>query len=82
METDSLSSEEENDWEDDDKGGKESRLFSWMDSGNTSYVKEKLVQILEGEVLIPKQRWSLCKILATLVFHWNDLHLCSAFRQF
>ena len=53
-ETDNLSSKEENDWEDNDKGGKESCLFAWMDSGNTSYAKEKLVQILAGEVLIPK----------------------------
>lgn len=28
LETDSLSNKEENDWEDDDKGGKESRLFA------------------------------------------------------
>lgn len=53
-ETDSLSSEEENDWKNDDESRKESRLFAWMDSGNTSYAKEKLIRILAKEVLIPK----------------------------
>lgn len=46
------------------------------------HAKEKLIQILAEEVLIPKQRWSLCKILAMLVFYQNNLRLCPAFHQF
>lgn len=74
----SLTSEEENECEDDE--GK--RSSSWIDLGNTLYAKEKFIQILTGEALVPKQRWSLCKILATLVYHPNDPHLRIAFCQF
>ena len=56
LETDSLSSKEENNWEDNNESGKKSCLFAWMDSSNISYAKEKLIQILVGEVLISKQR--------------------------
>ena len=56
--------------------------LSWIDTDNTSHAKEKLIKILAEEVLIPKQRWSLCKMLATLVYYRIDPRLCSAFRQF
>ena len=49
---------------------------------NTFYAKEKLIRILAGDVLIPKQRWDLCKILATLIYYQKDPCLCSAFCQF
>lgn len=80
-EEESSSDEEENNWE-DDSDSLPARKSSWLDTRNTSYAKEKLVKILAREVPIPKQRWSLCKILATLLYHRKDKRLCSAFRQF
>ena len=74
----SLSSEEENEWEEDE--GKWSS--SWINSGNTLHAKEKLIQILAGKALVQKQKWSLRKILATLVYHQNDPCLYTTFRQF
>lgn len=56
LKTNSSLSKEKNDWENDDKGWKEFCLFTWMDSGNTSYIKKKLIQILLKKVLISKQR--------------------------
>lgn len=76
---DSSISEEENNWEDD---AERSQAFSWIDTDNTSYAKEKLIKILVEEVLIPKQRWSLCKMLARLVYYQKNPRLCSAFCQF
>lgn len=76
---DSSTSEEEDDWKDD---AERSQAFSWIDTDNTSHAKEKLIKILAEEVLIPKQRWILCKMLATLVYHRKDPRLRSAFRQF
>ena len=77
------SSKNEDYWENEadglpDRGAQASSI----DIGNTSKVKEKLIRILAGDVTIPKQRWSLCRILVTLVYHWKDLRLCSAFCQF
>lgn len=74
----SLTSKEENEWEDDES----KRSSSWIDSGNTSHAKEKLIRILAGEALVPKQRWNLRKILATLAYHRNDPRLRTTFRQF
>lgn len=50
-EADSLTSEE-NEWEDDE--GEQERSSFWINSGNTSYAKEKLIRILAGEALVPK----------------------------
>ena len=65
------SSDEEGSWE-VDPDSLPARRSSWLDTGNTPYAKEKLVKILAGEVPIPKQRWSLRKILATLLYHRKD----------
>lgn len=42
---------------------------SWINDCTTENAKLKLIRILKGEALVPKQRWSLGKILATLVCH-------------
>ena len=53
-----------------DKSGKNKPTSEvWIRSGESPYVKNKLIQILEGDVLISKQQQILCKILATLVYH-------------
>lgn len=36
---------------------------------STKNAKLKLIRILKGKALIPKQRWGIDKILATLVHH-------------
>lgn len=68
------------DWE--DKPGNEPISEAWIRSGKSPRAKSKLIQILEGDALIPKQRWSFRKILATLVYHRKDEKLRSYFRQF
>lgn len=68
------------DWE--DEPGNEPISEAWIRSGENPRTKSKLIQILEGDALIPKQRWSFRKILATLVYHRKDEKLCSYFRQF
>ena len=75
-----IENDKANDWE--DKSENEPTSEAWIRSGASLYIKSKLIQILEGNVLIPKQRGSLCKILATLVYHRNDEKLCSYFCQF
>ena len=76
-------SEDQDHWEDEADGLPDGGAqASWIDIGNTSKAKEKLIRILAGDVTIPKQRWSLRRILATLVYHRKDPRLCSAFRQF
>lgn len=59
-----------------------SNKSSWIDSGATVNGGKKLIRILQGDALIPKQRWSLRKILATLVYHRKDPELQSFYRQF
>lgn len=53
-----------------------------LSSCHTNYAREKLVQILNGEVLLPKQRWGIDRILATLTYHRKDKRLHSSYRQF
>ena len=77
----SSSDEEEENWE-DNLDGLPARRLSYLDTGNTSYAKKKLVKILAREVSILKQQWSFYKILTTLLYHQKDKRLCSAFWQF
>lgn len=42
----------------------------------------KLINILKSGAVIPKQRWGVDKILATLVQYWENLRLCTSYRQF
>ena len=83
---DNCTDDEEDDWEDEDAGNEEDSIMgprtTWIDSGHTIHAKNKLIQIFAGDSLIPKQRWSLRKILATLLYHRKDEKLCSHFRQF
>lgn len=55
---------------------------AWLDAVITNKAKEKLVWILNGKTLIPKQRWGIDKILATLVAHRDDKRLCITFILF
>ena len=40
-----------------------------INASGSNQAKEKLVSILKGEICIPRQRWSIEQILATLVAH-------------
>ena len=55
---------------------------TWLNSTNTVYAKNKLIRILKGDDLIPKQRWGIDKILATLVEHRKDEKLRTPYRLF
>ena len=71
LDIDSLSSSSEDDdddhWEDVAPGFQKETRSSWIDADSSPYAKEKLVKILAGDLPILKQRWSLHRILATLV---------------
>ena len=61
--------DEADDWEDGNTGEQEHNPetgASWIRSGESLRAKNKLIRILEGDALIPKQRWSLGK----LWLHW------------
>lgn len=49
---------------------------------STIHAKQKLVQILRGDICIPRQRWGLDKILKTLVIHQKDPQLRTSYWQF
>ena len=51
-------------------------------SSSSSYAREKLVRILNGDIPVPKQRWGMHRILATLTEHRKDPRLRLAYRQF
>lgn len=51
-------------------------------SCSTNYAREKLVGILNGDIPVPKQRWCMSKILATLTYHQKDPRLHLPYRQF
>ena len=55
---------------------------TWLNSTNTVYAKNKLIYILKGDDLIPKQRWGIDKILATLIEHRKDEKLRTPYRLF
>lgn len=55
---------------------------SWVKSCSSTYALEKLIRILNGEAYVPRQRWSIDRILATLVTHRNEPRLSTANRQF
>ena len=78
----SFSEDEDDDhWENVADGSQKYTRPSWIDVGKTPKAKEKLIRILAGDVSIPKQRWSLRRILATLVYHCKDQRLRFAFWQ-
>lgn len=76
LDLDSLSNKDDNDdpdnWEDVTPGSKKETRSLWMDIGSSLYAKEKLVRILASDNPIPKQWWSLCRILATLIHYQKD----------
>ena len=55
---------------------------NWLEVNKTNYAKEKLIRILRGEDLIPKQDWGVSRILATLIHHRDDKRLRASYRQF
>ena len=62
---------------------KQARGFNGLiATSSTSYAREKLIRILNGDVLVPKQRWGIDKILATLTYHRKDKRLRLFYRQF
>lgn len=69
IDSSSSSSEDDDDdhWEDVAPGFQKETRCSWIDTGSSPYAKEKLVKILVGDLSIPKQQWSFCRISATLV---------------
>ena len=69
IDSSSSSSEDDDDdhWEDVAPGFQKETRSSWIDAGSSPYAKEKLVKILAGDLSIPKQQWSFCRISATLV---------------
>ena len=64
------------------KASSSGRANAWIDSCSLENAKMKLISILKGEAVIPKQRWGVDKILATLVQHREDPRLRTSYRQF
>ncbi|MCJ1342563.1 hypothetical protein MMC31_000749, partial [Peltigera leucophlebia] len=62
--------------------GSQSIRNAWISDCSTENAKLKLIRILKGEALVPKQRWGIDKILATLVQHRKDPRLHTPYRQF
>ena len=69
-------------WEDVAPSFQKETRSLWIDASSSSYAKKKLVKILAGDLPIPKQQWSLHRILATFVHYRKDQRLYSAFCQF
>lgn len=55
---------------------------NWLNECTTENAKLKFIQILKIEILVPKQRWSLEKMLVTLVCHRKNLRLYASYCQF
>ncbi len=88
-------SDDESDEKSDDESDDESSASSKASEQNqgpvkvdmiatcrTIYAREKLVRILNGEVVVPKQRWGIDRILTTLTYHRKDKRLSSSYRKF
>lgn len=86
-------SDNESDDKSDDKSDDESDKTSdqnnkgpartgFIPACSTTYAREKLVRILSGEAVVPKQRWGIDKILTTLTYHRKDKRLSSSYRKF
>lgn len=88
-------SDEEFDKESDKKSDKESDNKSNDKSGQNNqakigltaicsivYTREKLIRSLNGKVVVPKQWWSIDKIITTLTYHQKDKRLQSLYRRF
>lgn len=58
------------------------RKTGWLETYSSNYAKEMLIKILDGQVLIFQQHWSIGKILATLVHHQENKRLWSHYYQF
>ncbi len=46
------------------------------------HARKKLIRILNGEVVVPKQQWDIDKILTTLTYHRKDKRLQSSYQRF
>lgn len=67
-------SDEESDEESDDKSDDESEQNNKARVGltatcSTIHARKKLVRILNGKTIVPKQRWGIDRIFTTLTFH-------------
>lgn len=63
-------SDEESDKESEDKSRQNNEARVGLTATcSTIYAREKLVRILNGKTVIPKQRWGIDKILATLTYY-------------
>lgn len=84
LESEEESTSDEDDWIEDDSEEERRATLLAGDAANakSNHAKEKLIRILEGDILIPKQRWGFNKILATLTYHRKDKRLRTAYRQF
>ena len=51
-------------------------------TSSTSYAREKLIGILNEDVLVLKQRWEIDKILAALTYYQKNKRLRFFYRQF
>lgn len=82
--------DEESDNKSDDKSGKVSDKVSdkspararFIPACSTTYAREKLVRILNGEVVVPKQQWGIDRIFTTLTYHRKDKWLSSSYRKY
>ena len=72
---------DDNYWEDVVDDSQNRTQSSLINVGKTPKAKEKLIRILVGDILISKHYWSLCRILATLIYHHKDQWLYSSFQQ-
>lgn len=66
----------------EDESSQYTHSYSAFRSCNSSYAREKLIKILKGEVVVPKQRWGIDRILATLSYQRKDPRLRSSYRRF
>lgn len=51
-------------------------------ASTTTYATQKLIQMLQGDISILRNQWSLDRILIILVIHWKDLILYMTYWQF
>lgn len=65
-----------------DQNNKGPARTGFIPACSTTYAREKLVRILSGEAVVPKQRWGIDKILITLTYHRKDKRLSSLYQKF
>lgn len=76
-------SDNKSDWELDDKSEQNNQArLGLTATHSTIYTRKKLVKILNGEAVVPKQQWDIDKILISLTYYQKDKRLQSLYQRF